>query len=111
MMGAEDLKRWHWIGMGLVVGLLMSWIRVEMADSELPASISAARFQHHLELSPAYDAATKRYVPHVYNVTVSPFPNDPKHYRVTGTYLKPLDSRPGYYQPMEFIFIADTPFL
>jgi len=114
-MGVEDLKRWHWVVIGLVGGLLMAWVRVEMADSAEGArpekSISAARFQHALELSPAYDAATKRYVPHVFDVVVSPFANDSQHYRVTGTYLKPLDTTPGFYQPMQFVFIADTPFL
>ena len=104
IMGIEDFKRWHWIVIGVVVGGILAYTRIQMSPDESSVyrrGISATEFIRDLQR-----AKTPNGYAWLVDVTIYP-PIEKKTY-VTGRQLEIQPNGKGTYKP--FQLIADIPF-
>jgi len=103
-MGIEDFKRWHWIAIGLVVGAILAYTRLQMSPDESSVfrrGISAGELLRDLQRP-----KTPKGYPWVRDVTIYP-PIENKNF-VTGLNLEIQPDGKGIYKP--FQLMADIPF-
>src|SRR5205809_850575 len=100
-MDVQDFKRWHWIAIGIVVGLVLSYVWSQV-EPTIPRSIGVLTFEQGLTSPPAEGN------PVLNKLVVHP-PQD-GIYIVTGEQLTPTDDphRPVY---KPFSFKAETPYV
>jgi hypothetical protein len=102
-MGIEQLKHWHWIVIGMIVGVVLAYARFSHTggqDFEPRAGLEAARFE---ELAESFGEAEH---PPLLNLVVHP-PIEGKNY-VTGQYLRRV--RRGEPEYWRFELNAAIPF-
>ncbi len=101
-MGIEDSKRWHWVTLGLIAGLALSYAWTSMDPPPARRSTKALGFEQELVKPPL-----KTGEPNVKNVRIYP--------PIKGAYLVEFDLRTPtkdgkawIYQPWSFV--AETPY-
>jgi hypothetical protein len=103
-MGIEDFKRWHWIVIGLLVGAVLAYTRMQMSPDEasvLRRGISPAEFIRDLQRPKTPNGFSWLNDVRVY----PPFENKVV---VTGNNLEIQANGKGVYKP--FQLITDIPF-
>lgn len=99
-MSIHSLKRWHWIALGAIAGLLLAIARLlAISDQPLggPGFISQAEFERNLRLPPVMGK------PRVRSIVIHPYPH------VDLVSLQRLDSATLEYQSS--LFAARRPYL
>ena len=99
-MHVEDLKRWHWVVVALVVGLALSWVWSSVEWDETLPSIAQRDFEAGLTIPYPKDG-------HLANVTVMP-PLEGKH-KVVAERMRNTKT-PGVMEMRPVAYMADAPY-
>ena len=99
-MHVQDLKRWHWVAISLVVGLLLSWVWSSVEWDENLPTIGQRDFEAGLLIN--YPQAG-----HLNNVTVMP-PQEGK-YKIVAEQVRNTKT-PGVIDLRPVAYMADTPY-
>ncbi len=99
-MGIEDLKRWHWIAIGVVLGIVLAGARMMVDPDETDSAdtrISAETFVYGV----GHTTGGQANLPLFRNIVVYPPVNDLDY--VTGEQLMPIPGTRKYqYKPISF---------
>ena len=99
-MGIEDLKRWHWIAIGVVLGIVLAGARMMVDPDETDSAdtrISAETFVYGV----GHTTGGQANLPLFRNIVIYPPVNDLDY--VTGEQLMPIPGTRKYqYKPISF---------
>lgn len=104
-MDVQDFKRWHWIVIGVIVGLVLAYVWSSV-EPNIPRSIGAATFANNLQLEITSRKSGAK-TPVISKITV--YPPIEGVYIVLGEQLTETDT-PGQYLAKPFSLKATTPF-
>jgi hypothetical protein len=95
MMRIEELKRWHWVLVGLIVGVSLGYLYGSIEPGS-GRSISQARFETALNETPLQGSH-----PWIRDIVVHPHPE--RGVIITGRHLEPGRGDTMLYQPFRFV--------
>jgi len=99
-MHVQDIKRWHWVAISIVVGLLLSWVWSSVEWDESLPTIGQHDFETGL-------TGSRNRIGALIDITVMP-PMDGK-FKVVARHIRPTTTA-GKGDARPVVFIADTPY-